>query len=72
MAKTPTAPKALFKDPRGYLYSTVELDKLLMDAGNPRIPVQESSLEALVAIVKDGSSRSHRSTDTPSNSMNST
>jgi hypothetical protein len=42
-----------FKDPRGYTYAEVDLDLLIPDPENPRIPIQESSLETILALVKE-------------------
>jgi hypothetical protein len=41
-----------FKDPRGYSYAEVDLDLLIPDPENPRIPIQESSLETVLALVR--------------------
>jgi len=40
-------------DPRGYVYALVDLEFLLPDSGNPRIPPQESRLETVLAVVKE-------------------
>jgi hypothetical protein len=47
--------KLNFKDPRGYDYAEVDLDLLIPDAENPRIPIQESSLETILALVEQDS-----------------
>jgi len=41
-----------FRDPRGYAYAEVDLDLLIPDPENPRIPIQESSLETVLALVR--------------------
>lgn len=41
-----------FKDPRGFVYAEVDLDLLIPDPENPRIPIQESSLETILALVR--------------------
>src|SRR5215831_32313 len=40
-----------YTDPRGYDYAVVDLDLLIPDSANPRIPVQESTLDTLLALV---------------------
>jgi hypothetical protein len=44
-----------YKDPRGYEYAEVDLDLLIPDPENPRIPIQESSLETVLALVEEDS-----------------
>jgi hypothetical protein len=41
------------RDARGYRYAIVPIDSLNPDTGNPRIPPQESGLEAILAIVEE-------------------
>src|SRR6185437_5217898 len=40
-------------DPRGYEYAVVDLDLLVADVENPRIPIQESTLDTLLALVEE-------------------
>lgn len=42
-----------YRDHRGYEYAEVHLDCLVLDPQNPRIDAQESSLETLLALVKE-------------------
>lgn len=44
-----------FRDPRGYEYAAIHLDALTPDPGNPRIPLQPSSLECILAIERNDS-----------------
>jgi hypothetical protein len=41
------------RDPRGFTYAELDLDLLVPDSSNPRIPAQESVLETLLALVHD-------------------
>jgi len=40
-------------DPRGYKYAIVDIDRLIPDPDNPRIPVQESTLDTILALVEE-------------------
>ena len=40
-------------DARGYKYALVDIDRLIPDPENPRIPVQESALDTILALVKE-------------------
>jgi hypothetical protein len=42
-----------YKDPRGYSYAEVDLDLLIPDPENPRIAIQESSLETILALLRE-------------------
>jgi hypothetical protein len=55
MAVTGERVCTLYKDPRGYTYALIDLDLLLPDGENPRIPVQESALETVLAMVAQDS-----------------
>lgn len=44
-----------YTDPRGYEYAVVDLDLLIPDAENPRIPLQESTLDTILALVAEDS-----------------
>jgi len=41
-----------FKDARGYTYASADLDVLLPDPENPRLPVQASSLDTLLSLLR--------------------
>ena len=40
-------------DSRGYKYAIVDIDRLIPDPENPRIPVQESTLDTILALVAE-------------------
>jgi hypothetical protein len=42
-----------YTDPRGYEYAVVDIDLLVPDVENPRIPIQESTLDTLLALVEE-------------------
>lgn len=42
-----------YSDSRGYDYAAVDLDLLIPDPENPRIPIQESTLDTLLALVDE-------------------
>jgi hypothetical protein len=42
-----------FEDPRGFTYAEVDLDLLIPDPENPRIAIQESSLDTILALVQE-------------------
>lgn len=46
-------PHVVYRDPRGYQYAEIAIDALNLDAENARTDPQESSLDALVALIKD-------------------
>ena len=39
-----------YTDPRGFEYAVVDLDLLIPDPENPRLPVQESTLDSILAL----------------------
>ena len=41
-----------YRDPRGFTYAEVDLDLLIPNAENPRIPIQESALETVLALLQ--------------------
>jgi hypothetical protein len=41
------------RDPRGYQYARIDLELLLPDPGNFRIPTQESTLDATFAVLDE-------------------
>jgi hypothetical protein len=41
------------KDSRGYTYAEVDLDLLVPDPENPRIPIQESALDTILALLEE-------------------
>jgi hypothetical protein len=48
--KKPSVKMLGYTDPRGFEYAVVDIDLLFPDAENPRIPVQESSLDSVLAL----------------------
>lgn len=45
--------KLNISDSRGYTYALVDVDLLVPDSGNPRIPPQESRLDTILAVMKE-------------------
>jgi hypothetical protein len=41
-----------YADPRGYEYALIDLDALVPDPQNPRIPIQESALATLLELLR--------------------
>lgn len=41
-----------YTDPRGYSYAEVDIDLLVPDPQNPRIPIQESARDTILALVE--------------------
>ena len=52
MPRNPLVRKLRYTDPRGYEYALVDLDALIPDPQNPRIPIQESALATLLELLK--------------------
>lgn len=50
---TQTIRKIGHRDPRGYEYAVAHLDVLIPDPENPRLPLQSSSLETILALLAD-------------------
>lgn len=48
MASNSLIRKLGYTDPRGYEYALIDLDALIPDPQNPRIPIQESALATLL------------------------
>jgi hypothetical protein len=55
MPRQPAVRRLDYKDPRGYEYALIDLDLLIPDPINPRIPNQESVLDTIVALVREDS-----------------
>lgn len=55
MPRQPAVRRLDYKDPRGYEYALIDLDLLIPDPINPRIPDQESVLDTIVALVREDS-----------------
>lgn len=51
MPRNPLVRKLGYTDPRGYEYALIDLDALIPDPQNPRIPIQESSLATLLELL---------------------
>lgn len=52
MPRNPVVRKLAYTDPRGYEYALIDLDALIPDPQNPRIPIQESALATLLELLK--------------------
>jgi hypothetical protein len=50
--RSPLVRKLGYTDPRGYEYALIDLDALIPDPQNPRIPIQESALATLLELLK--------------------
>lgn len=48
--RQPSVQMLAYRDHRGYEYAVVDIDLLIPDPENPRIPIQESTLDTLVAL----------------------
>jgi hypothetical protein len=42
-----------YTDPRGFQYAVVDIDLLIPDSENPRIPAQESELDTVFALLEE-------------------